>query len=301
MIVTGVASPRARVTAGDEHALFEIGSVTKAFTGVLLADLVLAGEVRLEDPLAAHLPAGAPLPRWEGAGPTLLDLITHHAGLPNVPTGFLRGELALAVGLPGARDPWRDADDQAFQRAVAATRVRGTGRFRYSSLGVGLLGRALEHRTGTKYETLLRERVLRPLELEETWVDVPAEARGRLLTGSTARGRPQPPLDDAIPAAGGLRSSAADVLRFLEATLDPPAEAPGPALALARTPQRRVGRGLEVAFGWLVQGALVWHNGGTYGFRSWAGVDLGRRRAAVALSSRARGVDRLGRALVTAD
>ena len=87
----------------------------------------------------------------------------------------------------------------------------------------------------------------------------------------------------------------------MHACLEPPAEPTGPALELARRPRRRVGRGLAVGLGWLVQGSLVWHNGGTWGFRSWAGFDVDARRAAAALSNGVRPVDRLGRALVAGE
>ena len=102
-----------------------------------------------------------------------------------------------------------------------------------------------------------------------------------------------------MPAAGSLRSSAEDVLRFLAACLDPPAGPPGPALALAQRPHARVGRRTRLGLCWLIttrRGAppVIWHNGGTWGFRSFAAFSPATATAAVVLSDTARGVDRVG-------
>ena len=108
-----------------------------------------------------------------------------------------------------------------------------------------------------------------------------------------------PPLADLMPAAGSLRSTVADMLTLLEASLAPPSGPPGPALVLARQPRVRVGRRMSVGLGWLLverrgRPPLVWHNGGTWGFRSFAGFVPAAGVAAVVLSSSARSVDRLG-------
>lgn len=106
-----------------------------------------------------------------------------------------------------------------------------------------------------------------------------------------------------MPAAGSLRSNAEDMLRFLTACLHPPGELPGPALALAQRPHARVGRHAEVGLGWMISAPrnaprVVWHNGGTWGFRSFAGFSPDAGDAVVVLSNTARSVDRLGFALV---
>jgi serine-type D-Ala-D-Ala carboxypeptidase/endopeptidase len=283
--------------------LFEIGSITKAFTGVLLADMHLRGEVALDDPLSRHLPG----PAWRGRAPTLLELATHRGGLPNTPRPLGRRELLYATGL-GDADPWAGVDAAGYARLVARecrSRTPG-GRVRYSSMGVGLLGDALAHRAGVPYERLLRDRILLPLGMEATAVTVAPERRERLLGGHSPRGRPRPPLEDHMAAAGSLRAGAADLLLFLAACLSPPVASPGPALALAQQPHTRIGRGVHVGLCWLIstprrRPRTVWHNGGTWGFRSFAGFAPERERAAVVLTNVARGVDRLGFDLVTRD
>lgn len=235
----------------DGDTLFEIGSITKAFTGVLLADMHLRGEVALDDVLSTYLPA--PRPAWRHGEPTLLDLATHRTGLPNVPGRLGRAELAYVLGLR-RRDPWADVTAQEHAELVADESPRRApgGRVGYSSMAVGLLGDALAHRAGLPYEALLRERVLDPLEMASTRVTVPPEESARLIAGHSRRGHVRPPIEDLMPAAGSLRSSADDMLRFLGACLHPPENELGRALAFARGPGARVRGSMHVGLCWRV-------------------------------------------------
>lgn len=286
----------------DGDRLFEIGSITKVLTGVLLADMTLRGEVSLSDPLSRHLPDVRPA--WRHREPTLLDLATHRSGLPNVPRPMARGELRYALGL-SPTDPWAGVTEQTYRGYVTRESPRrAPGRkVRYSSLGVGLLGDALAARAGTSYEELLTDRVLAPLGMNDTAVTVPPGSRDRLLGGHSARGRPRPPLQDFMPAAGSLRSSAEDMLRFLAACLQPADDALGKAIRLARNPQARLAKRMSIGLCWLVlerpgKPVVIWHNGGTWGFRAWAGFSTQTGVAAVVMSNTARSVDRLGFRLV---
>ena len=281
----------------DARSAFEIGSVTKAFTGVLLADMVLAGEVSLDDPLSRHLPS--PRPAWRKREPTLVELATHRSGLPNTPAPMRHREVRYAFGL-GGDDPWKGITRAEYERLVSGESPRAApgARARYSSVGVGLLGDALAARAGVPYGTLLADRVLRPLGMHRTGLET-----GPLVPGHSRRGQPRPPLNDLMPAAGSLRSTVEDMLRFLAASLHPPTERPGPALALAQQPHGRLGRGAEAGLGWVIirpKGRrVVWHNGGTWGYRSFAGSAPDDGIAVVALGSSTRSLDRLGFRLLT--
>jgi len=215
-----------------------------------------------------------------------------------------RRELAYSLGF-GGQDPWAELTEVEYERLVTRESPRRPpgGRVRYSSMAVGLLGDALEARAGKPYEELLDERVLEPLGMAATAVTVRPPWSGQLLSGHSRRGQPRPPIEDFMPAAGSLRSSAEDMLRFLAACLEPPAEPPGPALALAQVPHARIGKRLELGLCWMTSNArrrpkVVWHNGGTWGFRSFAGLAPDRGTAAVVMSNTARRVDRLGFRLV---
>jgi serine-type D-Ala-D-Ala carboxypeptidase/endopeptidase len=297
------ARPRTGLAEIDAEPGFEIGSLTKVLTATLLADLHLCGEIRLGDPLTRHLDA-AQLPRWAGRVPTLEELATHRAALPNTPPPLARRELLAVAGLLRG-DPWRGVGDDEYRRMLRAMRPRRPpgGRVRYSSIGFGLLGDALARHAGMSYEALLRDRICRPLGMADTAID-PAAVRGRLLQGRSPRGAPRPPLRDCMPAAGSVRSTAPDLLRFLRTCLRPAPDAPlGEAAALAQPPRAKINRHLSVGLGWLIlhrgkDRTIVWHNGGTWGFRSFAALVPGRQLAVVVLSNTARSIDRLGFTIV---
>src|SRR5687768_15234685 len=132
---------------GAAETVYEIGSITKAFTGVLLADMVLRGEVGFDDPLSRHLER--PRPAWRHRDATLLELATHRSGLANAPKALSRRELAFSLGL-GRRDPWAGVSDEEYAALVGRESPRGMPgrRWRYSSMGFGLLGDALAARAG---------------------------------------------------------------------------------------------------------------------------------------------------------
>ena len=295
------APPRAD-EAADHLTIFEIGSITKAFTGLLLADMSLRGELSLHDPLSRHLPGRRPA--WRHREPTLLELATHRSGLPNVPKAMRRPELAYALGF-GERDPWTRVTEEAYEALVTRESPRRSpgGRMRYSSMAVGLLGDALAARADRPYEELLEERILVPLEMDATGVTLTPTWAPRLVVGHSRRGKPRPPLADFMPAAGSLRSNARDMLRFLAACLDPGPTPLERSLALAQQPHARIGKGVDLGLGWMILSRprhpkVVWHNGGTWGFRAFAGFGPEHGTAAVVLSNTARSVDRLGFRLV---
>ena len=272
---------------------FEIGSLAKPLTGALLADMHLRGELALGDRLAMHLPYAA---GWPAGEATLEQLATHRSGLPNTPRSMLVRELALLAGIRRS-DPWSGVDERAYHALVSRMRPRLPRQrsVRYSSIGFGLLGDALAWRAGRSYGDLLRERLLEPLGMRDTSVAGPTSLRGR-----SRRGRPRPAMHHRMIAAGGVRSTATDVLRWLEACLRPSAEPPGPALALAQRPRARAARRVGLGLGWIVlrahrsRPAIVWHNGLTYGFRSFAAFVPDAGIAVVALANATGGLERLG-------
>ncbi|MCC3770815.1 serine hydrolase [Streptomyces sp. UNOC14_S4] len=250
---------------------FEVGSLTKTFTALLLAELVAQGEVRYDDPVERYLPCAVP-----GPPITLLHLATHTAGLPRLPPGLLDRS---------ARAAWFSNPYGAFSAAdllAALPRTRlhhrpGT-RVRYSNYGVGLLGHVLARAAGGPdgdFGQLLGERVLTPLGLADTDCDpYRPQAVGHW------RGRPRPPwLVPGLPAAGALRSSARDLLRCLAALLAP--ERAGPpslrlALADVQRPRLALPRtGNQICLVWnrrpRAGRALLHHSGGTRGFTAFAG------------------------------
>ncbi|MDB4884009.1 MAG: ampH [Gemmatimonadetes bacterium] len=290
-IAYGSAGPgRAKL---DEHTVFEIGSVSKTFTALLLADAVVRGEVRFDQPVAELLPAGTVVPSRDGRQITLEQLGTHRSGLPRMPDNFSPADAA---------DPYADYDTKrlyAFLAHYELPRAPGEGA-EYSNIGGGLLGHALTLRSGlASWGALIERRIAGPLELRETFVDVPASQRARMARGFDAA------LDsvsdwhlDALAGAGALRSSASDMLRFLAAQLDTTTGPLSRAVALGRAPRAEFAAGVPMALGWFVMRPSSqpawWHNGGTGGFRAFAAFDPDRALGVVVLSNTALSVDDIG-------
>lgn len=273
----------------DAHTLFEIGSVTKVFTGVLLADAVQRGEVALHDPLASFLPPGARVPQWEDRGVTLLDLATHTSGLPRLPPNLL----PQVAKYPG--NPYAHYTVEQMYQALAKIRLnsRPGTKYQYSNFGMGVLGHALARRAGKDYESLVVERICRPLGLNDTRIALSDAQRQRLSPGHDIDGRPLGCWDfPALPGAGALRSTASDLVRWVSANLGQISTPLQPVLDAAQLPRRDIGPAQKMALGWHVntgQG-IHWHNGQTGGYHSYLAFCRKTNTGVVVLSNTAGGI-----------
>lgn len=297
-VVVGVIDGDARCVRGfgrvgdaapTGRTRYEIGSVTKVFTSLLLADAVVRGVVALDDPVQGLLPDGATLPQFEDQPIRLWHLATHTSGLPRVPD--MKGS--------AARDPYAHFDDERLFAALGTARVRRApgDKYVYSNLGVGLLGRALAHKQGAaSYDALLRERVLAPLGLLATGCELSADAPPRTVDGDAE----QPWRLASLAGAGGLRSDVDDLLTFLQAQWASP-ESLRPAIELALQKRHDGQGGIAIGLGWHIakDGFTRWHSGGTGGYRSMVLVVREKRRAVVVLANTtSEFVDQVGERLV---
>jgi CubicO group peptidase (beta-lactamase class C family) len=295
-IVVGVLGPEGRrIVAGgtgagakvDRSTLFEIGSITKVFTALILADMVNKREVSLDDPAAKYVPPGHRIPERGGRKITLRDLSTHRSGLPRMPD-----DIGALTDPDGPFTDYTEAKLLAFLDRYQLTRDIGA-QWEYSNLGVGLLGYLLARAAGTDYETLLRERVTGPLGMNDTMITLPPSYAARLAAPFDAYMQPARPWNIwVLTGAGGIRSSAADMLTFAKAALDPKSPiAPAMRTALsARAPG--INARVEQALGWLVMHPepgrdILLHDGGTGGFRAMLALEPAKGRAAVVLASSA--------------
>ena len=282
-MAVGIMEPSGRhvVAWGEVNAdsIVEIGSITKIFTSLLLADMVNRKEAALDDPAAKYLPENVRMPDRSGKSITLLDLATHYSGLPPI-----------------------SGNDDLYQFLAGYTLPRDPGsQFEYSNLGAGLLGHILATRARTDYESLIRTRIAQPLRMPDTGITLSPAMRLRAATGHTATLAPA--ADSDLPAtfagAGALRSSAHDMLTFLEAFLGYPESPLSPAMKAMLEVRRPAGQA-QIGLGWLIFSTdgreIVTHSGATRGFASFAAYDPEARIGAVVLSNACTptGVDDIG-------
>jgi len=284
--------------APDGGSLFELGTLTRVYTGLLLADAIQRREVELGAQVAEYLPPGVTVPTRDKVAITLRHLALHSSGLPPLPPSIARAP---------ADDPFRGYDEDALYRDLARTQlayVPGAS-IQPSSFATGLLGFAIGRKLGTGYTKAIEARILRPLELHDTTFVVPAAAAARQLAGTDDDLAAAPRWAwNALAGAGGLISSARDQLRLIEAELD--AAAGGKTLPLrnpmrlTQEPQLDPTSTENAGLGWMIDGdGRLWHGGGSAGFRAFVIFDPKTKRGVVALASTASPlVDRLGRALL---
>lgn len=279
-----------RTSGADAEGVYQIGSVTKVFTALLLAREVVDGRLTLDTTVAAVVPALAESPV---EAVTLGSLVTHTSGLPRLPPGMWRKMFGAA-----ARNPYADIDAPTLYAALGSVRLRPGSRPRYSNLGYGLLGTALSRHLGTSYDLAVRSRITDPLAMSATRSQPDLHVPGHNRRG---RVHQQVWTFDGLAGAGALWSSVGDLAAFVRAHLAPPDDSLGEAIRLTQRPLVRSGR-MEQAMAWTRlsgrDGALLWHNGGTAGFRSFVGVDVDRQRGVVVLGNTDRSVDKLGFRLV---
>ena len=277
----------------DGQTVYEIGSISKVFTALLLADMAARGEVDLDDPVAAYLPDSVAVPGGEAI--TLAHLALHTSGLPRLPDNFQPADPA---------NPYADYTvAQLYDFLSGYTLPREPGaEYAYSNLGAGLLGHVLARTSGMDYEALVEERIAGPLGLGDTGIVLDASEQERLAPGYSG-GRPVPNWDiPTLAGAGALRSTADDLLRFLTAGLGL-AQTPLDS-AMARTSVPRAVTGSKgdstrmIGLGWHIletdSAHIVWHNGGTGGYHSFAAFDPEAKRGVVVLTNADLGADDVG-------
>jgi len=292
-LVVGILTPderryltHGRTVQGGEvepgpDTVFEIGSITKVFTSLLLADMVERGEMRFEDPVAMYLPDAVSVPELNGRAITLVDLATHTSGLPRLPTNLDATNVVDPYATYGVDRLYAFLSGYRLPRAPGAE-------WEYSNLGAGLLGHVLARHAGTSYEALLRTRILEPLGMRDTAITLSDAQRGRTAQGYDLAMNPVGLWGfTALAGAGAIRSTAADMLTFAAAWLglvEHPLEA-----AMARVlAVSRPGAGPAVQQhpGWAeIGGAVLFHDGGTAGHRSAIAIRPGAARAVVVLSN----------------
>lgn len=260
------------------QSVFEIGSISKTFTALLLADLVQKGKMKLDDPVDRYLPDSIRLPFVGDRKITLADLSSHTSGLPRMPDNFTPKD---------STNPYTDYSVKDMYTFLDGIRSRKlTHKYQYSNLGVGLLGVAETRFTGQSYEALIQQIICKPLAMEQTST---LNTSKFLTTGHVAT-YPVNHWDlDAMAGAGAIRSSAEDLMRYLKAQMGVTSTGLLPAMKLTQKPLYIVNDKTKVGLGWHFAFAngdtIVAHSGGTGGYRTFAAFNIKAKKAIVILNN----------------
>jgi CubicO group peptidase (beta-lactamase class C family) len=278
---TASAYVQMKPTAHSMDTAFEIGSVSKTMTAALLAEFIGRGEIALDDPLAKLLPPGTIVPSFNGSHITIGNIVTHTSGLPSFPWRMTN------IKSPYAR--LTEADLLGTLAATQLTRAPGS-QWEYSNFAMMVLSYALAKRSGMDFETLLRERLLSPLGMSDTYI-AKRPPNVRVAQGHLSNAMPARSWNFHVDMAGvgGVRATLPDMVRYLEGQLGTRESQITP--VLARTQQQVASVG-----GHTVGMVIILHTrtatqssctGGTGGYSSFVAFDRAAKRAGRLLSDTA--------------
>jgi CubicO group peptidase (beta-lactamase class C family) len=267
----------------DADTIYEIGSITKAFTGIILADMVKKGEVGLDDPISKHLPAGVDTPTKDDKEITLKTLSNHTSGLPRLPDNMVPDDSDNPYASYSPQDLYEFLDGYAMESAIGV-------KYAYSNLGAGLLGHILSRVANQTYEQLVWQRIAKPLGMTSTMCAVRPDSTSRAAQGYNGAVEAGNWDINTLAGAGDLVSSANDMLKFVAANLDLGSNPLRDAMTLSHEPTIHGSTpSTQVGLGWHIRDhngrKLIWHNGGTGGFRSFVGFAPDKRFGVVVLSN----------------
>ncbi len=275
----------------DEDSVYEIGSISKVFTGILFADMILKGELALDDLVEDRLPEDVSVPSRGGEQITLEHLATHTSALARMPTNFKPSDLS---------NPYADyivEDMYEFISGYSLTRDIGE-KYEYSNLGMGLLGHILSLKAGQSYEQMLTERICDVLGMESTVIAFTEELKGRLARGHNTAGEVSNWDIPTLAGAGAIRSTARDMLTFLAANMGLERTPLSEAMEMSHEERVDAGRDMRVGLAWHIRDngetRIVWHNGGTGGYRTFCGFIQDQEIGVVVLSNMNVGADDIG-------
>jgi CubicO group peptidase (beta-lactamase class C family) len=269
----------------DGNTVFNIASLTKLFTALILADMIVHREVVMDDPIAKYLPPNVSVPRYNSVGITFGDLATYASGLSGWPPDFP----VLTVG-----KPFPDYSIDRLLSALSAyklTDAPGT-KYAYSNFAYGLLGVLLARLAKTSYEALVRSRVCEPLGMTSTEISLTPSVEARLAPGHDSALKEVVPWNysPAFHGAGAFFSTVNDLLKFLEAAMGLRRTGLDRAFALLLQKRRPTGEpNVKAAAGWFVtnehRDELIWKGGNTLGYASFIGYSRRYKLGAILLAN----------------
>lgn len=275
------------------QTVYEIGSVTKTFTALLLAQNVIAGTATLNEPVSNLLPDYS-IPTFAGKPITLLDLVTHTSCLPRMPSNFEPKH---------PENPYADYDSAKLKSFLKGYQLHcAPGSINvYSNLGFGLLGLALAEQAKTTYADLVEMQIAAPLGMTSTHVTLTPTMKRLLAPGHDEDGMTVANWDlDALAGAGALRSNAQDLIRYLQAHMRSVSADTSPYALVQRPPQPT--KFPKIGLAWHISSfrgqSVISKDGGTGGYASFVGFTANGRRGVVVLTNTSTSVNGVGLAIL---
>ncbi len=279
----------------DEHTIYEIGSITKTFTAILLADLVEKGKVSLDDPLSKYLPDDVKAPTYNGVEITLGQLSDHTSSLPRMPDNFNPADRA---------NPYSDYTVEnmlEFVSGVELTREIGS-EYEYSNLAQGLLGHILAVESGMTYEELVKSVITKPLGMEETKITFDSHMKKNLAVGHDGGTEVSNWDIGSLAGAGGIRSSVHDMLKYMAANLGLSKTKLKKPIEMTHEIRHDKSGRASVGLAWNIiitdDAEYITHGGATGGYRAFSAFNKKEKKGIVLLTNSTASADEIGRYLM---
>ncbi|WP_298140297.1 serine hydrolase [Flavobacterium sp.] len=277
----------------DGTTLFELASTSKLFTTSTLQLLVDENQLKLEDKIQPFLKDKVVISKT-AQNTTLQHLATHLSGFPSLPDSFLSK-------MTDEKNPYKDLVTQDIYNYLKKCKgKKPEGEFEYSNFGMGLLGHLLELKTNIKYEELVKSKLLKPLNMNSTFVTIDATNKKNIIQGYDENNNKAPIWqDDVLTGAGSFLSNANDMIQFIKANLNE--KETKLSKSLIKTHQQQLNG--ETGLGWILPSnadkllgneSIVWHNGMAGGYASFLVIDKKNNYGVIVLSNKAVDVTKLG-------
>jgi CubicO group peptidase (beta-lactamase class C family) len=280
----------------DGDTMFYIGSVSKTFTSLLALEMATRGDVQLDDPVAKYLPASVDVPTYNGKKITLRHLAEQSSGLPMNPSNMSGVD---------ERAEYESYSVEQIYAYLAGFQLRAEpgSKYIYSNVGMALLGHALERRAGASFESLIVERICKPLGMDSTTITVTPELESRVALGHEDSGEKSKSWRfRAYHPAGDIHSSANDLLKYAAAQAGLTKSPLAPVIEESHTFRHVDGDGIAGGGAYSMMGrtAMPWvdrnalqpagmdlraHAGGAGSYHVWVGFDKKQRRGVTVLST----------------
>ncbi len=275
----------------DENTIYEIGSISKVFTGILLAQKVLEGDLKLEDEINNFLPDDIKVPVMGDTEITFGNLTDHTSGFPRLPDNF---------NPANPNNPYADYTiDQMYEFISNYQPVRTVGaEYEYSNLAQGLLGHLLAMNNNSTYEELMVQTIANPLEMNDTRIELTQRMKENLALGHS-EGKVVENWDiPTLAGAGAIRSSTSDMAKFISANLGYVNTSLLKAMELSHQIRHDKAGEMSIAMAWHIskgnKGDVICHGGGTGGYRTFIGFVKETGKGVVIFTNSSEGADDIG-------